>query len=156
MLLLRTEVPHNLKYRSLFMALTLLQSMRCNKSFADFTVLGSQYENEDGIREWHVAIWSESYTKIRTYCVSEYRRPERLVGAYLKAVDQAISKWEAQPVWARYSEPSALPRLRPALRLSTDGGLYREKALSNHSPLRDAGQTLPPQLPKTMPGSRRP
>ena len=156
MLLLRTEVPHNLKYRSLFMALTLLQSMRSNKSFADFTVLGSQYENEDGIREWHVAIWSESYTKIRTYCVSEYRRPDRLVGAYLKAVDQAISKWEAQPVWARYSEPSALPRLRPALRLSTDGGLYREKALSNHSPLRDAGQTLPPQLPKTMPGSRRP
>jgi hypothetical protein len=115
MLLLHTELRHNLGYRSLHMTLTLLQSMRFNKSFADFTVLGSQYENEDGIREWHVAIWSESYTKIRTYCVSECRKPERLMGAYLKAVDQAISKWEAQPVWVRYSGPSMLPRLRPAL-----------------------------------------
>ena len=105
------------------MTLTLLQSMRFNKSFADFTVLGSQYENEDGIREWHIAIWSESYTKIRTYCVSEYRKPERLTGAYLKAVDQAISKWEAQPVWIRYSGPSALPRLRPALQAFHRGRL---------------------------------
>ena len=129
MLLRHTELPHNLGYRSLHMTLTLLQSMRFNKSFADFTVLGSQYENEDGIREWHVAIWSESYTKIRTYCVSECRKPERLMGAYLKAVDQAISKWEAQPVWVRYSGPSMLPRLRPTLRLSADGGLYREKAV---------------------------
>ena len=38
------------------MTLTLLRSMRVNKSFADFTVLGSQYENDDGIREWHLAI----------------------------------------------------------------------------------------------------
>ncbi len=97
------------------MPLTLLQSMRLNKSFADFTVVGSQYENEDGIREWHLAIWSESYAKIRTYCVSEHRRPERLMGAYLEAANQAISKWEAQPVWVRYSGPSVLPRLRPAL-----------------------------------------
>jgi hypothetical protein len=84
--------------------------MRLNNSFADVTVLGSQYENEDGIREWHLAIWSESYTKIRTYCVSEDRKPEQLRGAYLEAVDQAISKWEAQPVWVRYSGPSMLPR----------------------------------------------
>ena len=81
------------------MTLTLLQSMRLNNSFADFTVLGSQYENEDGIREWHLAIWSESYTRIRTYCVSGDRKPKRLMGACLEAVDQAISKWEAQPVW---------------------------------------------------------
>jgi hypothetical protein len=73
--------------------------MRLNNSFADFTVLGSQYENEDGIREWHLAIWSESYPKIRTCRVSDERKPEQLVGAYLKAADQAISKWEAQPVW---------------------------------------------------------
>ena len=81
------------------MTLTLLQSMRLNNSFADFTVLGSQYENEDGIREWHLAIWSESYPKIRTCRVSDERKPEQLAGAYLKAADQAISKWEAQPVW---------------------------------------------------------
>ena len=81
------------------MTLTLLQSMRLNNSFAGFTVLGSQYENEDGIREWHLAIWSESYPKIRTCRVSDERKPEQLVGAYLKAADQAISKWEAQPVW---------------------------------------------------------
>ena len=110
-----TELLHNPGYRSLDMTLTLLQSMRFNNSFADFTVLGSQYENEDGIREWHLAIWSESYTKIRTYCVSEDRKPKRLMGAYLEAVDQAISKWEAQPVWVRSSGPSVLPRLRPAL-----------------------------------------
>ena len=97
------------------MTLTLLQSMRLNNSFADVTVLGSQYENEDGIREWHLAIWSESYPKIRTCRVSDERKPERLVGAYLKAADQAISKWEAQPVWVRYSGPSMLPRFRPAL-----------------------------------------
>jgi hypothetical protein len=97
------------------MALTLLQSMRLNNSIADFTVLGSQYENEDGIREWHLAIWSESYPKIRTCWVSGDRKPEQLRGAYLEAVDQAISVWEAQPVWVRYSGPSMLPRLRPAL-----------------------------------------
>ena len=97
------------------MALTLLQSMRLNNSFADVTVLGSQYENEDGIREWPLAIWSESYTKIRTYCVSEDCKPEQLRGVYLEAADRAISKWEAQPVWVRYSGPSMLPRLRPAL-----------------------------------------
>jgi hypothetical protein len=52
---------HNQGHRSFYMALTLLQPMRLNNSFADFTVLGSQYENDDGIREWHVAIWSELY-----------------------------------------------------------------------------------------------
>jgi hypothetical protein len=81
------------------MTLTLLQSMRLNNSFADYTVLGSQYENEDGIREWHLAIWSESYPKIRTCRVSDERKPAQLGGAYLEAADQAISKWEAQPVW---------------------------------------------------------
>ena len=111
------------------MTLTLLQSMRFNKSFADFTVLGSQYENEDGIREWHLAIWSESYTKIRTYRVSEGRKPERLTGAYLEAADQAIAKWEAQPVWVGYSGPSVLPRYRLALQSSVGGGLYRKRAL---------------------------
>ena len=111
------------------MTLTLLQSMRFNKSFGDFTVLGSQYENEDGIREWHLAIWSESYAKIRTYCVSELRRPKRLTGDYLEAADRAISKWEAQPVWARYSGPSVLPRMRLALQPPIGGGLYRKRAL---------------------------
>jgi hypothetical protein len=115
MLFLHTELAHNIEYRSLHMTLTLLQSMRLNKSFADFTVVGSQYEDEDGIREWHLAIWSESYARVRTYCVSEVRKPERLMGAYLKAANQAISKWEAQPVWVRSSVPSVLPRLRPVL-----------------------------------------
>jgi hypothetical protein len=95
------------------MALTLLQSMRLDNSFADFTVLGSQYENEDGIREWHLAVWSESCAKIRTYWVSEDRKPEQLMGAYWEAVEQAISKWDAQPVWARYSGPSKPPQVRP-------------------------------------------
>lgn len=100
------------------MTLTLLQSMRLNNSFADFTVLGSQYENEDGIREWHLAIWSESYTRIRTYWVSEDHRSEQLMGAYLEAADQAISKWEAQPAWVRYSGPSEPPQVRPRPRLA--------------------------------------
>jgi hypothetical protein len=73
--------------------------MRLNNSFADFTVLGSQYEDEDGIREYRLAIWSESYPKIRTCWVSDERKPQQLMGAYLEAVDQAISQWEAQPVW---------------------------------------------------------
>jgi hypothetical protein len=60
------------------MALTLLQPMRLNNSFADFTVLGSQYENDDGMREWHVAIWSESYTRIRRYWISDDRKPQDL------------------------------------------------------------------------------
>ena len=80
------------------MTLTLLQSMRQNNSFADFTVLGSQYENEDGMREWHLAVWSESFTKVRTYWVSEDRKPQQLMGVYLEAVNQAISMWEAEPV----------------------------------------------------------
>src|ERR1700687_5599333 len=42
------KLAHNHRHRSLHMTLTLLQSMRLNKSFADFTVLGSQYENDDG------------------------------------------------------------------------------------------------------------
>jgi hypothetical protein len=117
-LLLRAELPIILSIGVWVMTLTLLQSMRLNKSFADFTVLGSQYENEDGIREWHLAIWSESYTKIRTYCVSEGRKPERLMGDCLEAVVEAISNWEAQPVWVRYSGPPMLPRLRRALQAS--------------------------------------
>ena len=91
------------------MALTLLQPMRLNNSFADFTVLASQYENDDGIREWHVAIWSESYTRIRTYWISDDRKPQELRGAALEAVDQAISKWEAKPVRVRSSGALNLP-----------------------------------------------
>ena len=101
------------------MTLTLLQSMRQNNSFADFTVLGSQYENEDGIREWHLAVWSESYSKIRTYWVSEDRKPQHLMGAYLEAVDQAISKWEAEPVWVN----SRQAVFQPNSRLGTASGL---------------------------------
>ena len=103
---MQTKLAHNHGHRSLYMALTLLQSMRLNKSFADFTVLGNQYENEDGIREWHLAIWSESYTRIRSYWISEDRKPNRLMGADSEAVDQAISKWEAEPVWVRSSGAS--------------------------------------------------
>src|ERR1700739_1244272 len=110
MLLRHIELADNLGYRSLHMTLTLLQSMRFNKSFADFTVLGSQYENEDGIREWHVAIWSESYTRIRTYWISDDRKPQELGGAALEAVDQAISKWEAEPVRVRSSGASNVPQ----------------------------------------------
>jgi hypothetical protein len=104
------------------MTLTLLQSMRLNNSFADFTVLGSQYENDDGIREWHLAIWSESYTRIRSYWVSEERKPERLMGADLEAVDQAISKWEAEPIWVRSSGASNPPQMRPRNRLALSSG----------------------------------
>jgi hypothetical protein len=104
------------------MTLTLLQSMRLNNSFADFTVLGSQYENDDGIREWHLAIWSESYTRIRSYWVSEERKPERLMGADLEAVDQAITKWEAEPIWVRSSGASNPPQMRPRHRLALSSG----------------------------------
>jgi hypothetical protein len=104
------------------MTLTLLQSMRLNNSFADFTVLGSQYENDDGIREWHLATWSESYTRIRSYWVSEERKPERLMGADLEVVDEAISKWEAEPVWVRSSGASNPSQMRPRHRLALSGG----------------------------------
>jgi hypothetical protein len=104
------------------MTLTLLQSMRLNNSFADFTVIGSQYENDDGIREWHLAIWSESYTRIRSYWVSEERKPERLMGAELEAVDQAISKWEAEPVWVRSSGAFNPPQMHARHRLALSSG----------------------------------
>jgi hypothetical protein len=104
------------------MTLTLLQSMRLHNGFAGFTVLGSQYENDDGIREWHLAIWSESYSRIRSYWVSEERKPERLMGADLKAVDQAISKWEAQPIWVRSSGASHPPQMRIRQRLALSSG----------------------------------
>jgi hypothetical protein len=81
------------------MMLTLLQTMRVDATFADVTVIGSQYEDEMGTRQWHLAVWSESYAKVRRYRISEDRKPEELIGAYREAAEQAMARWEAQPVW---------------------------------------------------------
>lgn len=122
------KLAHNHGHRSLYMILTLLQSMRLNNSFADFTVLGSQYEDEDGIREWHLAVWSESYTRIRRYRVSEDHKPEKLMGADWEAVDKAISKWESEPAWVRSSGSS-----RPIERIQSVAHSREYPALSRLS-----------------------
>jgi hypothetical protein len=83
------------------MTLTLLQSMRLHTDFEDFTLLGSQYKNEREVREWHLAVWSERDSKVRTYWVVAGQAPEQLAGKYLNAVEAAISAWEGKPVWVQ-------------------------------------------------------
>jgi hypothetical protein len=142
------KLAHNHGHRSLYMTLTLLQSMRLNNSFADFTVLGSQYENEDGIREWHLAVWSESYTRIRRYWISEDHKPEKLMGADLEAVYKAISKWEARPVWVR-SSGSNPPQMRPQTRLASHAAFPRfSHTLFSPGPCSHVGSAMLPSEPQ--------
>jgi hypothetical protein len=80
---------------------TLLQSMRTATDFEDFTALGSQFANNFDEIEWHIALWSESECTVRTYCIVGGVPEDRLSGKPLEAVQAAVAKWEANPVWAK-------------------------------------------------------
>jgi hypothetical protein len=73
--------------------------MRIDTKFGDFTLIGSQYKNENQTREWHLVVWSERDNNVRRYWVIAGKPPEQFAGEDLKAVEPAISKWEAKPVW---------------------------------------------------------
>lgn len=75
----------------------VIQSMRTG-TFAGFTVLGSQYRDEDGDQHWYVAVLAEPDAAATTYHVRSGEIPDELKGDEREAVIQAIKLWDAQPL----------------------------------------------------------
>ena len=83
------------------MKLTVLQSMRLDTDFRDFTVIGCQYRNENQPPEWHLAVWSARDNEVRRYWIVTGLEPDIWAKEDLEAMQWAIARWEADPVWVQ-------------------------------------------------------
>jgi hypothetical protein len=75
----------------------IVQSMRAG-SFADVSVLGTQYRDRSGGDHWYFAVWSEQDITVRIYRASCGELPEQLESAHREALMKAIELWESSPV----------------------------------------------------------
>ena len=79
------------------MPLTVLQSMRVNPRLAEIEILGSQYQNSEGVKGWHIRHWSESSNNVREVWVIDGKYPEGLSLQERDAIEESIEAWDAHP-----------------------------------------------------------
>lgn len=75
----------------------VIQSMRIG-TFDGVTVLGSQYRDEAGDRQWYVAVLAGPGAATKIYHLRDGELPDALEAEERDAVIQAIELWNAQPL----------------------------------------------------------
>jgi hypothetical protein len=78
------------------MLLMVLQSMRVN-SDPGIEVLGSQYQDSEGVKGWHIRHCSEPSNTVKEVWVIDGKYPEGLSPEERRAVASSIKVWEEHP-----------------------------------------------------------